>query len=266
MFWSKTIFGRGIPVIFFALVFVCGLPAAPPPGYRLVWADEFNGTALDTNRWNDYNPGRRRDAINVPEAVSIRNGCLTIRTFTRHGRQYTGMISTRDKFEPTRGYWEARIRFEDSPGMWSAFWLESSTIGRPIGDPAKAGTEIDICEHRAVGGKGKNLAGRVHQTLHWDGYGKFHKSAGVLTPDLKLGSGFHLYGLEWTDSAYRFYVDGRLTWTATNAISNTHEFVILSSEIQAGGWAGKIPAGGYADWRDSKTKMVVDYVRYYSRE
>ena len=86
-----------------------------------------------------------------------------------------------------------------------------------------------------------------------------------MTPDLGLGSGFHTYGFEWTDSAYRFYVDDQLTWTTTNAISNTNEFVILSSEIKDGGWAGKIPANGYGDLDSSKTKMIVDYVRYYSR-
>lgn len=261
-----TRFSHCLATVVSCLICVSSLLATPPPHYRLAWADEFNGTALDTNYWNYYDPGKRRDAINVSGAISIKNGCLTITTFTRDGKQCTGMVDTRGKFDRSHGYWEARICFEDSPGMWSAFWLESPTIGRPVGNPAKAGTEIDICEHRAVGRNGEDLAGKVHQTLHWDGYGKFHKSAGLLTPDLKLDSGFHLYGLEWTSSAYRFYVDGQVTWTTTNAISSTNEFIILSSEIQNDNWAGKIPKGGYGDLSHSKTKMVVDYVRYYSHE
>jgi hypothetical protein len=39
----------------------------------------------------------------------------------------------------------------------------------------------------------------------------------------------------------------------------------LSSEIEGTAWAGPVPAAGYGDLSHSKTKMVVDYVRYYSR-
>lgn len=245
-----------------------GVPvfAAPPEGYRLAWADEFDATALNTNKWVHWLPGRRRDAVNSPDAVTINNGCLSIVSFTKADQHYTGMISTKGRFEPVHGYWEARIRFEDSPGTWSAFWLQSPTMGKHIGDPAGSGIEIDICEHRVIGKDGENLAGKVQHTLHWDGYGQAHKSKGHLTPDLKLGEGFHVYGLEWTDSAYRFYVDGKLTWTVTEAVSKAREFAILSSEIQDRDWAGRVPATGYGSVAESRTRMVVDYVRYYARE
>ena len=255
-----------LPTVLFVVMLTAIAAAMPPAEYKLVWADEFDGTSLDTNKWDYRQLGKRHDALNVTNAVSVGNGCLTIATYTEARQHYTGMISTRGKFEPIRGYWEARIRYDDAPGMWSAFWLQSSTIGQPVGDPAKAGIEIDICEHRVTDNKGQSLAGQVRQTLHWDGYGKSHKSNGHLTPDLKLAAGFHVYGFEWTSSAYRFYVDGQLTWTVSEPISSTNEFAILSSEIKDGGWAGHIPGGDFGGPAGSKTKMVVDYVRYYSRE
>jgi len=239
---------------------------APPEGYRLAWSDEFDGGALDTNKWAHWLPGKRRDAINSSNAVSLADGLLTITSYTEDGKHFTGMISTRRKFEPIRGYWEARIRFEESPGMWSAFWLQSPTMGRPIGDPATAGIEIDICEHRTVDKNGSNIAGQVAHNLHWDGYGRAHQTKGRDTRDLGLGAGFHVYGFEWTTNAYRFFADGQLTWTVTNAISKAPEFCILSSEIDGKAWAGKIPEAGYGDRAASKTKMVVDWVRYYTRE
>lgn len=253
-------------VILIGANFVSPAIAAPPDGYKLTWSDEFDAPSLDTNKWVHWLPGRRRDAVNAPDAVSVTNGCLTITSYTRDGRHFTGMINTKEKFEPIHGYWEARIRFDDSPGIWSAFWLQSPTMGRPIGDPATAGIEIDICEHRAIGKTGENLAPKVQHTLHWDGYGKFHKSKDKLTPEMKLEAGFHIYGFEWTDSVYRFYVNGELTWTVNEAISNAKEFAILSSEIKDNDWAGRVPEGGYGDLSSSKTRMVVDYVRYYSRE
>jgi hypothetical protein len=42
------------PIIWFvvALVAVCVcVRAEAPVGYKLVWSDDFNGTALDTNLW-----------------------------------------------------------------------------------------------------------------------------------------------------------------------------------------------------------------------
>ena len=54
--------------------------AAPLPGHRLVWHDEFDGAALDTTRWTVH-AGPRRDATNTPDAIAVADGVLTIATF-----------------------------------------------------------------------------------------------------------------------------------------------------------------------------------------
>lgn len=241
-------------------------PAAPPPGYTLAWADEFEGSQLDAAQWSHRGLGQRRDAINTTDAVAVGNGLLTIRTHTVNGHHRTGMIATQGKFERSFGYWEARIRFDDAPGMWSAFWIQTDTMGQPPGDPARAGMEIDVIEHRVTDDKGRSLAGKVQHTLHWDGYGKGHKSKGHLTDDLGLGRGFHTYGLEWTETEYRFFVDGKLTWTAPTPVSKKNQFIILSSEVHDGRWAGKVPEAGYGNLETSTTRMVVDYVRFYEKQ
>lgn len=241
-------------------------PAAPPDGYRLAWSDEFDGTALDTNKWEHRHPGKRRDAINSAEAVSVGGGQLTIATWTAGGKHHTGMIATHGRFERTVGYWEARIRFDDSPGEWSAFWIHSDRMGRPVGDPASAGMELDVVEHRVRDKGGKDISDTIQHNVHWDGYGRDHKSKGFTTPALGLGRGFHTYGLEWTEKEYRFYVDDKLTWTAPTPVSRHPQFILLSSEIEDKGWAGNIPDGGYGSRESSKTRMVVDYVRYYEHK
>jgi hypothetical protein len=48
--------------------------AAPPPGYKLAWSDEFKGPSLDTNKWVYWLAGRRRDATNTANAVSVPDG------------------------------------------------------------------------------------------------------------------------------------------------------------------------------------------------
>lgn len=133
---------------------------------------------MDTTKWRHWLLGARRDAVNSPSAVSVADGALTISTYTSGGTHYTGMISTQDTYPYTYGYLEARIDYDSSPGMWSAFWMQSPTMGNPIGSPNVAGTEIDICEHRKVDGSGVNRDGNIGGVIHWDGYGVDHKSHG----------------------------------------------------------------------------------------
>lgn len=254
-----------VPWILAAGIGIClGGPAgaAPPAGYQLVWADEFEGNVLDAQKWSHRQPGPRRDAVNVPEAVQVAEGLLTITTWTEKGTHYTGMISTAGRFEAGPGYYEARVRFADAPGMWSAWWLQTPTMGRPLGDPGKAGMEVDIFEHRVVDRTGKNLTDRVQHALHWDGYGAHHRSRSHLTPPLGLGKGWHVFGLEWTNAEYRFYVDGKLSWRS-GPVSRRPEFMILSAEVHDNHWAGQVPEGGYGSRATSRVQFQVDYVRYY---
>ena len=245
--------------------------AAPPSGagWNLAWNDEFEGTTMDTTKWRHWLLGARRDAVNSPSAVSVADGDLTISTYTSGGIHYTGMISTQDTYPYTYGYIEARINYDSNPGMWSAFWMQSPTMGNPIGSPNVAGTEIDICEHRKVDGSGVNRDGNIGGVIHWDGYGADHKSHGYDSGNLGLGTGYHIYGMEWTPSQQKFYIDGVLRWTINNAtntpVSQRSEFIILSSEVEDGGWSSAVPAGGYGTLATTTTKMVVDYVRVYRR-
>ena len=239
--------------------------ATPPPGYRLVWSDEFDGTALNTNRWGYWLLGKRRNAVNVTNAVSVGNGELTIRTYSEGGTNFTGMIATAGRYLPTYGWIEARIAWSESPGMWSAFWMQSPTMGRPIGDAANAGTEIDIVEHRLLDKRGENIDAHAVSNIHWDGYGASARSAGSSLYGSGLNVGYHTYAMEWTAACQKFYVDDGLVWTFsdTSALSQRSEFLILSSEVDNHAWAGHIPVDGYGSRTNRTTQMKVDWVRVY---
>jgi beta-glucanase (GH16 family) len=60
-----------------------------------------------------------------------------------------------------------------------------------------------------------------HHALHIGGA----KSQSHVTEDLKLGSGFHTFGIQWTETQYRFFVDGYVTWTAT-PVSKRPKYII----------------------------------------
>ncbi len=248
-----------------------GVSAAPPDGYRLAWSDEFNENSLDTNKWRYWLLGHRRDALDVTNAISLDGGNLVITTYTANGTNYSGMVATRGKFQPRFGYWEARIEWGDTNGMWSAFWLQSPTMGSDLNDPAGSGSEIDVAEHRFQAGASNNIADQVQPNIHWNGYGRAAKSSGGHNYGNGLADGFHVYGFLWTATNYAISIDGVVVREFNYAnnhvpVSHSPEYLILSSEVDdtSTHWAGSIPAGGYGDLNASSTKLRVDYVRYYA--
>jgi beta-glucanase (GH16 family) len=257
--------GRFVPAL---LVLEDRLVLSPPgSGWQLQWSDEFTGTSLDTSKWTVHT-GSRRDAVNTADAISVGGGHLTITTYTSGGTNYTGFLGTKEHFQATYGYWEARINFQDSPGEWSAFWDQSPTMGNPLGNPAVAGTEIDTVEHRVTDGS-RDISNQAQSTIHWDGYGANHQS---VTSGLRNNPGgtslqgnFHLYALQWSPSAYQFYIDGIQIWSTSRAVSQRSEYIFLTSEVQNHSWAGNIPSGGYGSLTTSHTKMMVSYVRVYEQ-
>jgi beta-glucanase (GH16 family) len=256
-------------ILFAALLLATTAHADPPKGYRLAWEDNFDGNRLDETKWTPERCLRRGHPLTA-DAVSVRGGVLTITTYTEGGKHYTGFLSTKGKFEPTYGYFEARIRFRSSPGQWGAFWLHSPTIGRPVGDPAAAGTEIDIVEYRARDRAGADVSDLLAMNLHWDGYRpKVHKHVGhdtrVPPGRPSLQGHWHTYALLWTPEGYTFFLDGVEQWRTDQAVSRRGEFLLLTCEIEDNSWAGKIPAGGYGPRAASRTTMEVDWVRVWQK-
>jgi beta-glucanase (GH16 family) len=238
----------------------------PPAGYQLAWADEFNGSTLDAAKWTALT-GVRGDAVMTAQAAQVRGGVLTMRTYTDRGRHRTPFLTTEGRYLTTYGYFEARILFTDSPGEWCAFWLNSPTNGVPLGDPANAGVEIDVVEHRVTDQGGWTaLRDMVALNLNWDGYDEDKKNAQrvLALPDGSAIQGaWRTFGVLWTEQGYTFYVDGLPLWSTSEAVSQRPEAIYLTCEVDDGGWAGDVPPGGYGAREASTTGMHVDWVRVW---
>ncbi len=253
------------------LSLTCAL-AAPPPGYYLVWGDEFNGPSLDTTKWEYWLVGNHRDAVNTASAVSLNGSNLVITTYTSGGVNYTAMLATEHHFRPRYGYYEANIQWGDTNGMWSAFWLRSPILGTWLNDPMDDGAEIDICEHRYVGKYLTNyIAYQVSDNIHWNGYGANEQSSG--SPNVPanppgVANNFHTFGLLWETHNYSFRIDDSEVWngTSTTPPFGSDAYVILSSEVDdtSTQWAGLIPTNGYPSLSASTVKFAIDYFRYYA--
>ncbi|HTT26679.1 MAG TPA: glycoside hydrolase family 16 protein [Thermoplasmata archaeon] len=236
-----------------------------PPGYKLVWRDEFDGGTLDASRWS-ASSGARRDALNTPDAVAVANGSLVITTYIQGGVPLTGFLSTEGKFDVTYGYVEARIRLHEAAGTWCAFWINSPTNGTPLNDPGTAGTEIDVLEHRYVDQYGNDVSDVDAINVNWNGYGADHTfEQRTVTGSPSLQDNWHNYGVLWTPTGYTFYIDGAPVWTpgADVPVSHRSENLYLTCEVQNNSWAGSVPPGGYGSRDTSANRMEVDWVRVW---
>lgn len=229
------------------------LPAAAPgKRWNLVWSDEFDGAKLDEAKWN-IGEGKRNDVIRSRKAVSVDGqGHLAMSIFKEGSKIYDGWIDTKGKFEHRFGYYTARIKLQTSTGHWSAFWLQTSGTTNVDGG-GRDGSEIDIMEK-------PGLSEVVNHAIHWDGYGKEHKSEGVRSVNPGITNGWHTFSLWWTEKFYVFYVDDYEVWrTDAGGVCQVPAELRLTDEASAkeGNWAGSVLSAKLPDtWQ-------VDYVRVY---
>lgn len=242
---------------------------------QLIWADEFDGTALNTDYWEymygdgcsygicGWGNNELQWYTSRPENVSVSGGMLRIvaREDFWSGHQYTSArIRTKGKVDFLYGRIEARLRLPEGEGLWPAFWMLPTNS--PYGGWARSG-EIDIME--AV-----DVPWEVHGTLiygdNWPGqvYNSKSHATGVNYAD-----GFHVYALEWEPDEMRWYVDGvhyhtvtsATWWSAASGGARAPfdtPFHLLLNVAVGGNWPGA-PDGT----TQFPQEMTVDYVRVY---
>jgi beta-glucanase (GH16 family) len=246
-----------------------------PGEWTLVWADEFDGAALDPNRWsiqtgdgcaqNLCGWGNNELQWYQADNVEVADGLLTLtaRVEAAGGRNYTSArIRSLDKGDFLYGRFEIRARLPRGQGIWPAIWMLPTD--ERYGGWAASG-EIDIVE--LVG----HQPARVHGTLHYGGEAPANQSSGD-SYDLSgeiFADDFHLFALEWEEGEIRWYVDGvryqtQTEWSSTAApfpAPFDQPFHLLLNVAVGGNWPGS---------PDITTpfpqSMQVDYVRVYRRD
>lgn len=248
------------------------------PGWRLVWADEFDqpdGSRPHAGWWT-YDLGGGGWGNNELQTYTARtnncrieNGCLVIEarreTYTGTDgitRQYTSArLKTQGRLAWRFGRIEARIRLPRGQGLWPAFWMLGTNFPS-VGWPACG--EIDIMEN--IGRE----PGTVHGTVHGPGYSGGDGIGGryVLPGGGAFADDFHVFGVEWEPGRIRWFVDNTLYFTVSPAslpsgsswVFDQPFFLILNVAV-GGRWPGN---------PDETTVfpqvMQVDYVRVYQRE
>jgi len=228
--------------------------AAPPSSlYSLVFSDEFNGTTVDTTKWN-YRTDVKRESAQRPQNVTVGGGSLTINLKKEAfaGEQYTGggLIS---KKKLRYGYYETRAKTSVGAGWHPAFWAmagDGSTTA-----PADRRTEIDGFEFDM------HQPRRIHHNVHgWYADGTKTSRGSAYDVGYDSSAAFHTYGFEWAESTVKFYVDGTLKYTANYSQTCCTEHDYLSV------WLTAI-AVDLAGMDDAALPAAVqfDYFRYYQK-
>lgn len=255
------------------LVFALPLMDAQAQDWELVWADEFEGTEVDTTKWSfqigDGCPdlcgwGNGEEQFYTAENATVEDGVLriTAQEDSMGGRAYTSArLRTLGKAEWTYGRIEVRAKLTRTAGFWPAVWMLPSE--EQYGGWAASG-EIDILE---VFG---NDSFTVHGTVHFGGESPRNTSAGG-SYSIRLrdfSRAFHDFAIEWVPGEIRWYVDGNLYHVQNEWYTTAARFPApfdqpfhLLLNVAVGG------AGGTPD-NSSRfpQSMEIDYIRVYQSD
>jgi len=245
---------------------------AIPGQSTLLFSDDFDGSSLDTSKWNTchwWGDGGCTIEPNgelewyQPENVVVSDGTLKLNAEhktvkAKNGKTYqysSGMVSTGrdtwDKTVPPRfayqyGYAEMRAKLPKGQGLWPTFWMLPAN-----GDDLP---EVDIAE--VIG----RQFGTNFMVLHYRDQDGVHRSISRAWQGPDWAADWHTFALDWTPDALTWYVDGVPRFRYTDRTHIPSQPMTLVANLAVGGrWPG-VP--------DSTTsfprQMEVDYVKVWS--
>ena len=222
--------------------------AAPPAGYRLAWQDEFDGTALDTAKWQ-YRTDTRFWSKQLPANVSVADGLLNLHLKKEavDAVEYTaGGVISRDRVR--YGYYESLLKVPPGRGWHTSFWMMKS--GRLATDTVA--TELDVLENDSV----TPLKYSVNVHRHLPTPHLTYGTKNVTTPS--LSATFNLLGCEYTPTTIKYFFNGTLVQTVDATQFAHDDLNIWLTSIAA-------PLGGTTSVDDTQLPAVAqyDYVRFY---
>ena len=245
-------------------------PIAAPAG-KPTFADEFDGTRVDTGKWR-FDTSRNSDGwynnerqYYGPDNATVADGSLVIearaeklskaRVSDYGGQAYTAAkLVSRASFG--YGFYEVRAKLPCGRGTWPAIWM------LPSSGPWPAAGEIDIME---MVGWDPNV---VHATLHTEAFNHARKTQrGAQLTVATACTDFHRYQLDWRADAILIGIDDRAYMRVANdqpggaaAWPFTRPYQMILNVAVGGDWGG---AKGIDDTALPQ-QMTVDYVRFWS--
>jgi beta-glucanase (GH16 family) len=247
----------------------CNAKAAeitPPPGYQLVWNDEFDGRSINTKNWTydiggwGWGNGEAQFYTDRPENARVEKGMLVIEALQEkyEDSYYTSArLKTQGLQDFQYGRIEARLKVPEGKGLWPAFWMLGSSFN---GSNWPDCGEIDIMEY--IGREPDLIMGTAHGPGYSGalGIGQWNRQTFNIADD------FHTYAIEWEEGKIDWYFDGELYHTLTYADIGDREWVFdqpffLIFNLALG---GQLPGPIGLDVKFPK-QYLIDYVRVFQK-
>lgn len=222
---------RGVIAAIAALTvqFLASAPAAADPVvpagmpadlWTKVFEDNFDGTAVDTAKWN-YRADTTRPpsggsplSWQRPGNVSLDGAGMMRIALTKNDPATSppapfsgGGLISKAKFR--YGYYETRVAMNPLYGWHSAFWMMDWDPVAQTPTPTRS-TEIDGFEIDSAYASNPLNAIR-HNIITWqrntNTRAGFGKTTGIYNSGLDLRQ-FHTYGVDWSEAGVQYYIDG----------------------------------------------------------
>ena len=271
-------------------------------GWELVWADEFDGAAIDPAKWQfdvdcwGGGNNERQCYTDSPRNARVEGGMLHIvaRKEDHTGPAYAAHVKasmpdpdalatkpftsarmvTRGKAAWQYGRIEVRAKLPQGQGTWPAIWMLPED--NAYGTWASSG-EIDILEAVNLGVPCAKCPGGVENTilgtLHFGGLWPDNalKSAEMHAPEVL--EGFHTYGIVWAPGVIEWTLDGQVfarqqagDWWSANSSDPLapfdKRFHLILNLAIGGGLPEERGLGGVDESGFPKT-LAVDWVRVW---
>jgi hypothetical protein len=224
-------------------------PGTPVTGYKLAWSDEFNGTVLDTAKWN-YRTDTRFWSLQRAANVRVASGSLylDLKKETFGTTSYTGGgVISKKLFR--YGYYEARMKVPPGAGWHSSFWMMK--YNRPATDTVSI--ELDPIENDSI----TPLKYGVNTHRHLPTPHLTYGNKNVTTPS--LSANYHVFGCEFTPTLIRYFFEGDVVQTVNASQFPHNDLNIWLTSIAA-------PLGGTTRVDDTKlpAAALYDYARFFA--
>lgn len=218
---------------------------------KLVFQDNFDSTALNTNVWK-YRTDTRFLSTQIPANVTVANGCLYLNVKKqKYGTSnFTGAgVITKKGYK--WGYYESRFKIPAGAGWHTSFWMMNANTG------VTTYQEIDICENDANK--------KTSYSTNYHNYTPTHTNIGgsaVTTTNYSaynLVDSFHVWACDFSPQKLNFYFEGRLV-RSVDMSSYTHGDANIWLTTIAAPSLGGISA---VDTTKLPSAAIYDYVRFY---
>ncbi|NLY00555.1 MAG: glycoside hydrolase family 16 protein, partial [Rhodopirellula sp.] len=229
-------------------------------GWKQVFDEQFDGDKVDLGKWY-FSPTSEKDYAKVHDGLLeiVCNWATPDKTKTESASLYSNEVFG-------HGYFEARVKFRQQSGWWSAFWLCTHGPSNPFLD----GWEIDIYEDYYMGPKnpGEPPRGVLDHNLHVFACGTLRSwNYGSKLPG-KVDD-WYVIACKWTPFEVSYYLNGKLIRSEANhspyssvtfdPFNHAAGYVPLHAILS--GCCGK--SGGDPTKGKFPESFFVDYVRIY---